>query len=178
LTSAYALKTRPAVPGSYEEAIERVRALKPRLRERVAETERLRRLPAENVTDLLETGMYGLMTPKRFGGSELGSETMIDVTIELASVCPATGWVHMLWTAHMWLLALFPPETQAELWSNPNTLASSVVNTTGDVVPVEGGYRWTGAASSPAALTTATGSRRPCRSSARVSRANRSAAGC
>jgi alkylation response protein AidB-like acyl-CoA dehydrogenase len=140
----YALKSRPAVPASYAEAIERARALKPRLRERVAETERLRRLPAENVTDLLENGMYGLMTPVRFGGSELGSETMIDVTIELASACPATGWVHMLWTAHMWLLALFPPETQAELWSNPNTLASSVVNTTGDVVPVEGGYRWTG----------------------------------
>ena len=69
---------------------------------------------------------------------------MIDVTIELASACPSTGWVHMLWTAHMWLLALFPPEAQEEIWSNPNTLASSVVNTVGDVVPVDGGYRWTG----------------------------------
>jgi 3-hydroxy-9,10-secoandrosta-1,3,5(10)-triene-9,17-dione monooxygenase len=84
------------------------------------------------------------MTPKRFGGSELGSEAMIDVTIELASACPSTGWVHMLWTAHMWLLALFPPAAQEELWSNPNTLASSVVNTVGDVVPVDGGYRWSG----------------------------------
>jgi alkylation response protein AidB-like acyl-CoA dehydrogenase len=114
------------------------------LRERVAEAERLRHLPADNVADLLENGLYGLMTPKRFGGSELGSEAMIDVTIELASACPATGWVHMLWTAHMWLLALFPPRAQDELWSNPNTLASSVVNTVGDVVPVDGGYRWTG----------------------------------
>ena len=84
----YALSTRPAVPGSYEEALERARALKPRLRERVAETERLRRLPAENVADLLENGLYGLMTPRRFGGSELGSEAMIDVTIELASAMP------------------------------------------------------------------------------------------
>jgi alkylation response protein AidB-like acyl-CoA dehydrogenase len=132
------------VLSSYQEAIERARALKPALRERVPEAERLRRLPAENVADLLENGLYGLMTPKRFGGSELGSEAMIDVTIELASACPATGWVHMLWTAHMWLLALFAEETQAELWSNPNALASSVVNTTGDVVPVDGGYRWTG----------------------------------
>ena len=140
----YALKTAPAVPGSHDEAIERARALKPRLRERVAETEELRHLPAENVADLLENGLYGLMTPKRFGGSELGSQAMIDVTIELASACPSTGWVHMLWTAHMWLLALFSPEAQEELWSNPNTLASSVVNTVGDVVPVDGGYRWTG----------------------------------
>ena len=140
----YTLKSAPAVPANYDEAIERARALKPRLRERIAETERLRHLPAENVADLLENGLYGLMTPKRFGGSELGSEAMIDVTIELASACPSTGWVHMLWTAHMWLLALFPPDAQEELWSNPNTLASSVVNTTGDVVPVDGGYRWTG----------------------------------
>jgi 3-hydroxy-9,10-secoandrosta-1,3,5(10)-triene-9,17-dione monooxygenase len=140
----YSLKSQPAVPASYEEAVERARALKPILRERVPRTESLRRLPAENVTDLLENGLYGLMTPKRFGGSELGPEAMIDVTIELASACPSTGWVHMLWTAHMWLLALFPEETQAELWSNPNTLASSVVSTVGDVVPVDGGFRWTG----------------------------------
>ncbi|HEY3059645.1 MAG TPA: acyl-CoA dehydrogenase family protein [Chloroflexota bacterium] len=140
----YSLKSQPAVLGSYQEAIERARALKPTLRERVAETERMRRLPAETVTDLLENGLYGLMTPLRYGGSELGSETMIDVTIELASACPSTGWVHMLWTAHMWLLALFPEKTQDELWSNPNTLASSVVNTTGDIVPVEGGFRWSG----------------------------------
>jgi 3-hydroxy-9,10-secoandrosta-1,3,5(10)-triene-9,17-dione monooxygenase len=140
----YALTTAPAVPESYEEAIAWARGLKPILRERVPEAERLRRLPAENVADLLEKGMYGLMTPKRFGGSELGSRAMIDVTIELASACPATGWVHMLWTAHMWLLALFPEQAQEELWSNPNTLASSVVNTVGDVVPVDGGYRWTG----------------------------------
>jgi alkylation response protein AidB-like acyl-CoA dehydrogenase len=140
----YDLKSTPAVPASYQEAIERARALRPKLRERVAETEKLRRLSGENVADLLENGLYGLMTPKRFGGSELGSETMIDVTIELGSACPSTGWVHMLWTAHMWLLALFPERAQEELWSNPNTLASSVVNTVGDVVPVDGGYRWTG----------------------------------
>jgi 3-hydroxy-9,10-secoandrosta-1,3,5(10)-triene-9,17-dione monooxygenase len=140
----YSLESTPAVPATYEEAMERARALKPALRERVPETERLRRLPAENVADVLNNGLYGLMTPKRFGGSELGSEAMIDVTIELASACPSTGWVHMLWTAHMWLLALFPQETQEELWSNPNMLASSVVNTIGDVVPVDGGYRWTG----------------------------------
>ncbi len=140
----YELKTAPAVLESYEEAISRARALKPQLRERVSQTEDQRHLPAETVADLLENGLYGLMTPKRFGGSELGPEAMIDVTIELGSACPSTGWVHMLWTAHMWMLAQFPASAQQELWSNPNTLASSVVNTAGDVVPVDGGYRWTG----------------------------------
>jgi len=140
----YSLKTQPAVLSSYDEAIERARALKPVLRERVAEAERLRHLPPANVADVLESGLYGLMTPRRFGGSELGPEAMIDVSIELASACPATGWVYMLWTAHMWMLALFPEETQEEIWANRNMLASSVVSTTGDVVPVDGGYRWSG----------------------------------
>jgi len=140
----YGLQSPPAVLDSYAEAMERAQALKPRLRDRVAEAERLRRLPTENVADILESGLYGLMTPRRFGGSELGPEAMIDVTIELASACPSTGWVHMLWTAHMWMLAQFPIEAQQELWSNPNSLASSVVNTVGDVVSVDGGFRWTG----------------------------------
>jgi 3-hydroxy-9,10-secoandrosta-1,3,5(10)-triene-9,17-dione monooxygenase len=140
----YQLKSAPAVLASYDEAVARARALKPKLRERVTDTERLRHLPPQNVADLLESGLYGLMTPRRFGGSELGPEAMIDVTIELASACPSTGWVHMLWTAHMWMLAQFPLESQQEIWSNPNMLASSVVNTAGDVVAVDGGFRWTG----------------------------------
>jgi 3-hydroxy-9,10-secoandrosta-1,3,5(10)-triene-9,17-dione monooxygenase len=140
----YTLTSTPAVLASSAEAVARARALKPVLRERVAEAERLRHLPPATVADLLESGLYGLMTPRRFGGSELGSESMIDVSIELASACASTGWVHMLWTAHMWMLAQFPPETQAEIWRNPNMLASSVVNTTGDVVAVDGGFRWTG----------------------------------
>ncbi len=140
----YTRQSAPEILHTHDEAIARARALQPHLRERALETEQLRRLHSDNIADLLGSGLYGLMTPERFGGSELGSETMIDATIELASACPSTGWVYMLWTAHMWLLALFPEEAQAEIWSNPNTLASSVVNTVGEVVPVEGGYRWTG----------------------------------
>ena len=41
----YTLTSRPAVLTSYEEAIAQARALKPVLRERVAEAEKLRRLP-------------------------------------------------------------------------------------------------------------------------------------
>jgi 3-hydroxy-9,10-secoandrosta-1,3,5(10)-triene-9,17-dione monooxygenase len=140
----YLATTPPVVLTSREEAIERARALGPALRSRTAEAEALRRLPDANVAAILENGLCGIMTPKLFGGSELGSEAMIDVTIELARSCAATGWVHMLWTAHMWMLALFPPAAQEELWSNPSSLASSVVSTVGDVLPVEGGYRWTG----------------------------------
>ncbi len=140
----YTLTSTPAVPESREDALERARALKPRLRERLARGQELRRLPDENVADMLESGLFGVMKPKRYGGSELGSETMIDVTIELASADPSTGWVYMLWTAHMWMQAQWPVRAMDEMFENPNMLASSVVTTTGDVDEVDGGYRWTG----------------------------------
>jgi alkylation response protein AidB-like acyl-CoA dehydrogenase len=140
----YTLTSQPAVLASYEEAMEVARSLGPRLRGRVPEAEQLRRLPDETVADLLESGLIGVMKPRRFGGSELGAETLIDVTVELASHCASSGWVYMLWAAHMWMQALWPPAAQEEMFANPNMVASSVVSTSGAVERVAGGYRWTG----------------------------------
>src|SRR6185436_14070484 len=42
-----------------------------RLRERVRETDALRRLPDENVAELLDSGLCFLLVPRRMGGSEL-----------------------------------------------------------------------------------------------------------
>jgi len=140
----YTLSSKPAVIESHDEAVERARALKDGLRGRLPKGQELRMLPDETVAEILESGLYGVMKPKRYGGSELGTEAMIDVTVELASADPSVGWVYMLWTAHMWLQALWPQKAMDEMWENPNTLASSVVSTTGNVVAVDGGYRWTG----------------------------------
>lgn len=133
-----------AVLSSHDEAMTVARELGPRLRARIPEAERLRRLPDETVADLLESGLCGVMKPRRFGGSELGAETLIDVSVELSAQCASSGWVYMLWAAHMWLLALWPPAVQEEMFANPAMVASSVVSTAGEVERVEGGYRWTG----------------------------------
>jgi alkylation response protein AidB-like acyl-CoA dehydrogenase len=140
----YTLGSQPAVLASHEDAMEMARSLGPLLRERVPETEQLRRLPDQTVADLLESGLIGVMKPRRFGGSELGAETLIDVTVELASQCASTGWVYMLWAAHMWMQALWPAAAQEEMFANPNMVASSVVATSGAAERVPGGYRWTG----------------------------------
>lgn len=142
--SASAVTAPPRVLASYAEAMEAARALGPRLRARVPEAERLRRLPDDTVADLLDSGLCGVMKPRRFGGSELGAETLIDVSVELAAQCASSGWVYMLWAAHMWLLALWPSAAQEEVFADPGMVASSVVSTAGAVERVDGGYRWTG----------------------------------
>jgi alkylation response protein AidB-like acyl-CoA dehydrogenase len=77
----------------------------------VSETEQLR-LPDQSAAALLESGLRGLLTPRRFGGSELDLATVFDVTGVLAEACPSSGCVHALWAAHMWLMPLFPQGVQ------------------------------------------------------------------
>lgn len=127
-----------------DEAVEIARDLAPQLRERVSEADELRRLPEANVRELLESGLIDLETPRHFGGAELNLDALLEVTAALAQGCSATGWVYALWAAHVWLIGHFPLHIQEEVFSNPNSLVSSVVNTVGTPERVEGGFRWTG----------------------------------
>jgi 3-hydroxy-9,10-secoandrosta-1,3,5(10)-triene-9,17-dione monooxygenase len=138
--------TTKARPGydTLAEAVAIARELAPRLRERVPQAEQARRLPVENVRDLLDSGLVALEVPKRYGGAELNLDALIEVTAALAEGCSSTGWVYALWGAHMWLIGQYPQAVQDEIFSDPNALVSSVVNVEGTPEKVEGGYRWTG----------------------------------
>jgi len=127
-----------------EEAVEIARSLAPKLRERVSQAEELRCLPEANVRDLIDSSLIALEVPKRFGGAELNLDALIEVTGALAEGCPATGWVYSLWAAHMWLIGQYAEHVQAMVFGDRNSLVSSVVNTVGTPVAVEGGFRWTG----------------------------------
>ncbi|HEX5369922.1 MAG TPA: oxidoreductase [Dehalococcoidia bacterium] len=139
------MTTQPQAPyETLEEAVAIARDLAPRLHERVAKAEELRRLPDENVAELLDSGLIGLEVPRRFSGAELNLDALLEVTAALAESCSATGWVYALWGAHMWLIGQYPQQVQAMVFGDPRSLVSSVVNTTGTPVRVDGGYRWTG----------------------------------
>jgi len=127
-----------------EEAVEIARSLAPKLRERVPQAEQLRRLPEENVNDLLAAGLIGLENPKRWGGPELNLDACIEVSAALAEGCSSTGWVYSLWSSHMWMIGQYPEHVQEMVFSDPDSLVSSVVNTVGAPERVDGGFRWTG----------------------------------
>jgi alkylation response protein AidB-like acyl-CoA dehydrogenase len=122
-------------------ALERAKALAPVLKARAAKTEFDRRLCQETIGELVESGLFGLVVPKTFGGSELGFESLVEVTAELAAACGSTGWVFGVLAGHAWLLTLFPPEAQREVFSDPRALTSTVFRLGGKVTPVSGGYR-------------------------------------
>jgi len=116
------------------------------LKERAAYTEELRRIPEENVKDLLSSGLHRLAVPERFGGLDIGYDVMLDVATELARGCPATAWCYCLWSAHSWLVGYWPLEAQQEVFSDgPDALCSSSLRAgIAQFEPVGGGFRLSG----------------------------------
>ncbi len=131
---------------SYEEMLERTRALMPRIAARAEDCERLRRLPDETERDLHTAGLFRFAQPARVGGAELDVGFFIDVCAMLARVCPSTAWNVGNLASHHWMLGYFPPETQDELWdrSLDVLIATSLAFAGGRGRRVDGGWEVTG----------------------------------
>ncbi len=129
------------------QALDTAREMVPRLRERAARADELRRIPDETVRELHASGLMRLMQPRRVGGSEAEWVAMIDISSELGRGCGSTAWNWANWAIHHWMLgALWPRQCQDEIWgADPNVLmATSLVFPAGKATRVPGGYRLSG----------------------------------
>jgi 3-hydroxy-9,10-secoandrosta-1,3,5(10)-triene-9,17-dione monooxygenase len=124
--------------------IDRARALVPSLRQRAAETERLRRLPEQTLADFRQAGLMGLLKPERFGGPEVRIDTAMEVTAELARGDGSAAWVWVILACHDTLAAFFSEAAQQEFWVNPDVLMASSFAPSGKAERAEGGYRLSG----------------------------------
>jgi hypothetical protein len=120
-----------------------VRALLPRIRARARQVDADRQVPAETIRELMDAGLFGVIAPQSFGGSELGLAALVDVTVEIASVCGSSGWVYGVLAGHSWLLNLFPIEAQRDVFGRPGSLIATVFRFSGEVREVGGGYELT-----------------------------------
>ena len=82
------------------ELVSRARALAPVLRERARDCEDLRQLPRETVDDLTRAGFFCIMSPRRYGGFELGIDTLEEVVLELGRGCGSTAWCQAILGGH------------------------------------------------------------------------------
>jgi 3-hydroxy-9,10-secoandrosta-1,3,5(10)-triene-9,17-dione monooxygenase len=119
--------------------------LLPGFRERAAQADRDRRVPAESIAELQEAGVFRMLQPKAFGGFEADPVDFYEVVKTVAGACGSTGWVSSIVGVHPWQLGLFPAEAQQEVWGEDSaTLVSSSYAPTGKLTPVDGGYECTG----------------------------------
>ena len=105
------------------------------LKTRVAETEKARRLPVENMERICDEGLLRVIQSRRCGGHELSMRAHLDVLSAIAEGCSATAWVLGVMHAHSWLLAHFPEQAQDDVYGeNPNTMVSAVIGPRGKAV--------------------------------------------
>jgi 3-hydroxy-9,10-secoandrosta-1,3,5(10)-triene-9,17-dione monooxygenase len=121
-------------------------ALVPVLRERAPRAEELRRLPDETIADLHRTGLFRILQPGRVGGSELPFRSIVELVAVIGRGCGSTAWVLANLAAHHWLLGMWAPEAQDEIWgqSPDNLIGSALIFPRGRARRVDGGYRLTG----------------------------------
>ena len=84
----------------------------PRLRERAAEAEELRRLPDANIADLEEAGFFKLLQPEQWGGLQSDPTIFFEAVRRIASACGSTGWAGGILGVHNWHLAQFDQQAQ------------------------------------------------------------------
>jgi len=132
---------------SLDELVRRARALRPLLIENQAETERLTQPPLVVQQALVDAGFYKIITPKRYGGWEMGVWPFVKITMEIGRGCPSTGWCYSLGYGHTFTAAaFFPPEAQEEMFTDAGgyLCAASFGYPRGTARRVDGGYVVTG----------------------------------
>ncbi|MGH7090770.1 MAG: acyl-CoA dehydrogenase family protein [Stellaceae bacterium] len=108
------------------EYVTRAQAVAPKLRDRSEAINALGRVPRETIDEILAAGLFTLLQPKRFGGTERGLVPFLDCVTTLASGCGSVGWVFSVISIHQFHLALFELDAQDEVWgSDPKALLAS-----------------------------------------------------
>ncbi len=126
--------------------VTRARDLLPALKTRVPEIQTQRRVPASTIAEFKEAGLFRCMQPKRMGGYELEFGANVFIAAELARACASSAWVQSVVASHHWVVGMFPPEAQDDVWGSDAdaVVASAYANTGARAVPERNGFRLSG----------------------------------
>jgi len=128
-----------------EELVTRARELAPLLRKNAAAGEANRRVEEETIQAVAKAGLMRICTPKRYGGWEMNTRAMLDVSSAIAEGDGGTAWVVNLTNISCWLTSLYPVKAQDEVFgTNPDARVSGVLTPSATATKVPGGYRVTG----------------------------------
>jgi len=125
--------------------VARARELGPLLRKNAPAGEANRRVEEETIEAATRAGLMRVCTPKRYGGWEMNTRAMLDVSAAIAEADGGAGWVVNLNNICCWLTSLYPVKAQDEVFgANPDARVSGVLNPTATSKKVDGGFRMSG----------------------------------
>lgn len=131
---------------THDQAVERARELAPRIAARAREAEELRRPHDDTIAELIDAELIEILTPKRWGGHELGLDTHRECVEIISAACVSTGWVYAFYTGHSGVFATrFSERAQAEFFADrPFIMAPATTSPTTRALRVDGGWSVSG----------------------------------
>ena len=143
---AQAASVKNLAAPTVQELVKRAHELGPLLRKNAAASETNRRVEEETIQALRKAGLMRVCTPRRYGGWEMNTRALLEVSAAIAEGDGGAAWVVNLTNICSWLIGLYPVKTQDEVFgANPDACASGVLTPSAKTTRVEGGYRVTGA---------------------------------
>ncbi|MFE5245509.1 MULTISPECIES: acyl-CoA dehydrogenase family protein [unclassified Streptomyces] len=129
-----------------DELVARASALVPLLRSSAARADEERRLSPEVIEALTDAGVFRLRVPARYGGYEVDTRTLVDVTTELGRGDGSAAWVAQVYAIPGWMAGMFPDSVQDEVFATPDVRVCGTLSPSGTARPAPGGIvvdgRW------------------------------------
>lgn len=122
-----------------EQLVRRAAELGPVLRSNAPWQDHHRRLHDETVEALTEAGLFRLRVPKRYGGYEADTRTLVDVATELGRVDGSSSWVTSVYWIPGWMACMFPDEVQDEVFATENVRICGTLSPSAFARPADGG---------------------------------------
>lgn len=119
--------------------VQRAAELAPLLRENASKAEDAGRLQDETIEALAQAGVFKLRLPKRYGGYEADTRTLVDVATELARSDGAAAWTASVYAIPTFMACMFPDNVQDEVFATPDVRVCGTLSPSAQAVPVDGG---------------------------------------
>jgi len=126
------MMTTTSIP-TRQELVRRASDIVPILQKHASWNEQNRRIHEESLQALEQAGVFRLRVPKRYGGYEADSRTLVEVLAKLGEGDGSTAWVAWVLAANTWLVGFSPDAVQDEVFTNPNVSVSGTLAPTGKV---------------------------------------------
>ncbi|MBW4718019.1 acyl-CoA dehydrogenase family protein [Saccharothrix obliqua] len=132
------------VPETGEAILARAREIAPLLRERSADIEAARRLPADVVALLRDAGVFRTGFGRDWGGPEMTSAQQTEVVEAVAYGDASAGWCAMIGMDTGLYARFLEPAVAKEMFPSIDMTTAGLLFPTGRAEIVPGGYRLTG----------------------------------
>ena len=117
-------------------------SLIPQLSARAIQTDNDRKVPAENIRLLAESGLLGIFRARKWGGQELSMRAHVDAVSTIAEGCQATAWVLGVYHAHDYIIGHMSEKAQQDIYgTGPDQAVAAVIGPRGKAIrKADGSY--------------------------------------